>query len=80
MIKLIAVILAVILVFAIGYVVIGGVINIFHGYGVLEAFQHSAHDITHLWGLIKDKVEADIVIPMTNSHITWTYAQASIPR
>lgn len=80
MIKLICGILAIIMVFIIGYTVIGGVINLFHGYGIADAFIKSWSDITHLWGLIKQKVEADVEFPMANQNITWSYARASNPR
>lgn len=79
MIKIICAILAIIMVCLIGYTVVGGVINLFHGYSIGDAFAASWHEITHLWGLIKDKINADVVYPMTNSHITWTYAVASNP-
>jgi hypothetical protein len=80
MVKIIAAILAVIMILLIGYTVVAGVINLFKGYSIGDAFAASWNEITHLWGLIKEKVEADVIYPMANSNITWTYARASNPR
>ena len=80
MLRIIAAVLAIIMVFIVGYTVIGGVINLFHGYGIGESFARSWTDITTLWGLIKQKVEADVIYPMSNANITWSYYVASNPR
>ena len=77
--KILAAIIALVMVFLVGYMIVNSVINLFEGYPIGEAFSASWYDITHLWGIIKDKV-ADIEYPMTNSNITWEYAMASIPR
>jgi hypothetical protein len=75
--KILAIILAVVIIFAVGYVVVNSVINLFHGYNVGEAFSASIYDLTHLWGLIKDKTNETIQeFPMANSNITWNTARS----
>lgn len=78
--KVLAIIVTLVVVFAAGYMVVNSVINLFNGYSIGDAIHASWHNITHLFGLIKDKVNADIVYPMTNSNITWSYAKADMPR
>lgn len=77
MVKVIALILAAIIVLTVGYVVVKGVINMFNGYDFVEAFGSASRDITTLWGLIKQKTETTIQeFPMSNKNITWNTARS----
>lgn len=77
MVKVIALILAAIIVLTVGYVVVKGVINMFNGYDFLEAFGSASRDITTLWGLIKQKTETTVKeFPMANRNITWSTARS----
>lgn len=78
-IKIIAIVLAAVIVITAGYMIVKTVINLFSGYNLGQAFSRSWNDIITLWGLIKQST-ADIEIPMANQYITWTYANASTPR
>lgn len=78
MLKIVAIILAVILILTAGYIVVKGIINLFTGYNFGDAFGAAWEDVIHLWGLIKSKT-ADIEFPMANANITWDYARAYVP-
>jgi hypothetical protein len=75
--KIIAIILAIVLVVTVGYLIVKTVINLFNGFNLGEAFGASWWDITHLWGLIKDKVQEGVQeFPMANQQITWNTARS----
>lgn len=79
MVKVIAVILAVIIILMAGYMVVDTVIGVLNGKSVTDAADHAWHQITTLFGLIKEQTHS-IEFPMANSRITWTYTKASYPR
>ena len=74
-VKIICIVLGIILVLTAGYMVVNTIINLFNGYDLSESINTSWYNLTHLWGLIKDKTTADIIIPMANSKIAWEYAK-----
>ena len=75
--KILAIILGVIIVFTVGYMIVNSVINLFNGYEFGDAFHASWYDITHLWGLIKDKVDETVKeFPIANVNITWNTARS----
>ena len=76
--KILAIILAVVIALTVSYVIVKGIINLFNGYNFLEAFGAAARDITHLWGLIKDKTTEIIPeeFPIANKNITWSTSRS----
>ena len=79
MVKILAIILAIIVVITAGYMIVDTVMGILNGKTITEAADHAWHQLTTLFGLIKEQTH-DIEFPMANSRITWEYAKASTPR
>lgn len=72
-IKVIALILAALIVISVGYMIVNSVILLFNGRTVGEAISESWNNLTHLFGLIKEAKAWDTEYPMTNQHISWSH-------
>lgn len=71
MVKVIAIVLAAIIIILAGYMIVNSTILVINGQTVGSAIGESWQNITHLWGLIRDAKACDNEYPMANMNIEW---------